>query len=150
MERRVRERLNQYVFGADDDTLESIVAQMLADRRLTLASIESGTGGLFAGRLAGMGNAFRGGLTVSELEAGDLDAALEAAREARDRQASDLGLAAIVRAAPEGTGLQLFVAYVSADDQLTIERSFGGHTALAAQWASTAALGLLWRQLHES
>ncbi|NTU62222.1 MAG: hypothetical protein HGB05_02190 [Chloroflexi bacterium] len=37
------------------------------------------------------------------------------------------------------------VHFVTPDDVKTVERGFGGHTALAGQWASTAALGLVWR-----
>lgn len=61
MERRVRERLNRDIFGADDDTLENVVARLLSDRQLTLASVEFGMGGLLGGRLAKVGQAFRGG-----------------------------------------------------------------------------------------
>lgn len=147
MERRVRERLNRDIFGADDDTLENVVARLLSDRQLTLASVEFGMGGLLGGRLAKVGQAFRGGLMLSQSDASDLDAAINAAREVRVTQASDLGLSAILRDVPDGKGQKWFVALVSANDQQTLERGFGGHTGIAAQWASTAALGLVWRQL---
>src|SRR5512143_3739597 len=60
MEQRVREMLGQFIFGVDDETLESVVARMLIDRRMTLASVEAGTGGALGGRLAHLGEAFRG------------------------------------------------------------------------------------------
>ncbi len=148
MESMVRERLGKYIFGADDETLETVVDKLLSAHQLTLASVEYGTSGSLSGRLANLGSSFRGGLTFSTLEARDLDTAIRLAREVRMSQSSDLGLAAILGDASDGKGLKLCVALVSADDQYTIDRGFGGHTALASQWASTAALGLVWRLLR--
>jgi nicotinamide-nucleotide amidase len=48
---RVSERLEQYIFAYDQDTLEGLVAGFLTDRNLTLAVAESCTGGLITDRL---------------------------------------------------------------------------------------------------
>ncbi|MEJ7561531.1 MAG: competence/damage-inducible protein A [Ilumatobacteraceae bacterium] len=50
-ERRVVERLGSIVFGCDDETMESVVLDLLRRRGLRLALAESVTGGLVAGRL---------------------------------------------------------------------------------------------------
>jgi len=50
-ERNVSERLQQYIFAYDHDTLESIVAGLLTEKKLTLAVAESCTGGLITDRL---------------------------------------------------------------------------------------------------
>ena len=42
------------------------------------------------------------------------------------------------------------IALATPDDVKTVERGFGGHTALAGQWASTAALGLVWRSVKDA
>jgi nicotinamide-nucleotide amidase len=47
----VSERLKQYIFAYDQDTLEGIVAKLLTERKLTLAVAESCTGGLVTDRL---------------------------------------------------------------------------------------------------
>ena len=47
----VAERLKQYIFAYDRDTLEGIVAGALTDKNLTLAVAESCTGGLVTDRL---------------------------------------------------------------------------------------------------
>ena len=44
----IRSRLGDVIFGEDDDTLESAVANLLISRRLTLSTAESCTGGLVA------------------------------------------------------------------------------------------------------
>jgi competence/damage-inducible protein CinA-like protein len=149
MERRVRQKLDQFIFGADEDTLESVVARLLIDRHLTLASVECGTGGALGGRLAQLGEAFRGGITVADGSLIDLAAVTDAAHHIRSDRGSDFGLCASVIPAIDQRGLKLMIALVTADDVKTVERGFGGHSALVGQWASTAALGLVWRRMRE-
>jgi nicotinamide-nucleotide amidase len=65
MEARARELLGQHVFGTDQQTLQSVVLDMLIECGLTLATMESCTGGLFASLLTdvpGSSRAFLGGL----------------------------------------------------------------------------------------
>ena len=62
-EQKVRVAIGDIVFGIDDDTMESVVLQMLRDRGLTLGLAESVTGGLVSGRLtniAGASDVLRG------------------------------------------------------------------------------------------
>jgi nicotinamide-nucleotide amidase len=47
----IRGRLGTVVFGDNDDTLESVVARLLIERRQTIATAESCTGGLLSKRL---------------------------------------------------------------------------------------------------
>jgi nicotinamide-nucleotide amidase len=61
----VRSILGVQVFGIDDDTMESVVLQLLRERGLTLGLAESVTGGLVAGRLtavAGASDVLRGSI----------------------------------------------------------------------------------------
>ncbi len=61
----VRERIDQFVFGRDGDTMESVVLDLCRRRGWTLGVAESVTGGLVAGRLTnvpGASEVFRGGL----------------------------------------------------------------------------------------
>jgi nicotinamide-nucleotide amidase len=64
-EARLRAVLGDYVFGVDDQTMESVVVEMLGSRGLCLAVAESVTGGLITCRLTGVpgaGEVVRGGL----------------------------------------------------------------------------------------
>jgi competence/damage-inducible protein CinA-like protein len=149
MERRAREKVGQFIFGVDEETLESVVARLLADRRMTLASVESGTDSVLGGRLAHLGDAFRGGITMADGTLNDLATVTKAAHRIRSDRGSDFGLCASVIAAPDQRGLKLMIALVTPDDVKTVERGFGGHSALAGQWASTAALGLAWRSVKD-
>ena len=64
-EAHVREILGDVVFGADDDTMESVVLDMLRARGKTVAVAEVLTGGLIGSRMSAVpraGEAFRGAL----------------------------------------------------------------------------------------
>jgi nicotinamide-nucleotide amidase len=64
-EARLRVLLGSLVFGVDDDTMESVVLQLLRERGLTLGLAESITGGLVAARLtdiAGASDVLRGSI----------------------------------------------------------------------------------------
>lgn len=66
-EARLRRLLSELVFGIDEQTMESVVLDLLAERNLTLAVAESLTGGLVASRLVGVPGAskvFRGGIVA--------------------------------------------------------------------------------------
>src|SRR5215212_4380318 len=51
MERQIRERLGEVVFGADEDTLEDVVLTTVAKRGWTLVGVESGLDGLLARKI---------------------------------------------------------------------------------------------------
>lgn len=70
-EARLRRILSELVFGVDDQTMESVVLDLLAERNLSLAVAESLTGGLIASRLVGVPGAskvFRGGIVAYQSE----------------------------------------------------------------------------------
>ena len=63
----IREKLGNLVFGEEDEELEHVVLRMLGEQGLTLATAESGTGGLLAHRLTDVRefeNCYMGGVVV--------------------------------------------------------------------------------------
>ena len=68
---KVREQVKDLVFGVDDQNMETVVLQILRDRKLTLSVAESVTGGLVSGRLtaiAGASDVFRGAIVSYDSE----------------------------------------------------------------------------------
>ena len=132
---RVRRVVGDVVFGVDDDTMESVVLQMLRERGLTLGLAESVTGGLVAGRLtnvAGSSDVLRGSIVsyasevkfdvlgVTPGEVVNERAAVEMAVGAKRVLGSDVGLALTGVAGPsEQDGMKLgtlCIGIVLADD----------------------------------
>jgi nicotinamide-nucleotide amidase len=69
VEDQVKTILGNAVWGVDTDTLESAVVKLLAERRLTIATMESFTGGLLASTITdapGASEVFMGGLVTYE------------------------------------------------------------------------------------
>jgi nicotinamide-nucleotide amidase len=67
----LRPLLGELVFGLDEQTMESVVIDLLRQRGLTLALAESVSGGLASARLSavpGTGDVFRGGVVAYESE----------------------------------------------------------------------------------
>jgi nicotinamide-nucleotide amidase len=72
VERTIRDRLGDLVFGVEAEDLEDAVAKLLGEKRLTVATAESITGGQVASRLVhvpGISEWFRGGIVAYQNEA---------------------------------------------------------------------------------
>ena len=67
VEARIRETFANNLWGTDDETMQAHVGKLLTDRGLTLATMESCTGGLLASTITdvpGSSSYFRGGLVT--------------------------------------------------------------------------------------
>lgn len=115
-EQRVREKVEDFVFGVDDETMESVVVSLLKQRGLTLSLAESVTGGLASGRITnvpGSSQVFRGAVVsyASDVKFDILgvtpgpvvseSAAREMARGVRAHLRTDIGLSLTGVAGPE-------------------------------------------------
>jgi nicotinamide-nucleotide amidase len=63
----IRERMGSLVFGMDDETIESIVMGLAAEKGWTIATAESATGGMVASRITsipGASDVFRGAIVA--------------------------------------------------------------------------------------
>ena len=111
VESQLRAILGKAVWGADDDTLEGLVGTMLRECKLTLATMESCTGGLLASTITdvpGSSDYFKGGLVAYStqmkiafgVDAGVLaqygtvspETAAAMAKAARIRMEADIGI----------------------------------------------------------
>jgi nicotinamide-nucleotide amidase len=120
LEEQVRAILGPSIWGYDSDTFESKVGEMLAEQGLTLAVMESCTGGLLADTLtnvAGSSRYFRGGIVayatdvkesmgvdaevVREHGVISVDTAIAMAAAARERLRADFGVGITGVAGPD-------------------------------------------------
>ena len=165
LEAQVRDRLGGLIFGADDDTLEGVIAGLLAGRHMSVTAVELGTGGSISRRLSENrlgSDLFRDGLVLPdvaalrrvlavEVEPADpVGLVVRAAQRARLLYDASLGLAAMVHESGPGSepGVALFAALAWADGSHHLERRYGGHFGLAPQWMASLALGMLWKHLR--
>jgi nicotinamide-nucleotide amidase len=120
LEEEARRLLTPYVWGADDDTFESVIGAMLMERGLTLAVMESCTGGSLSNLLTdvpGSSAYFRGGIVsyatevkslmgvepelIAEFGVISAETAAAMAAAVRERLQSDIGIGITGVAGPE-------------------------------------------------
>lgn len=158
--------LGHLVFGLDDQNMETVVIQMLADQGLSVAVAESVTGGYVAGRLCAVGGAsevFRGGvvaytaeikqrlLGVPEGPVVTEDAAVVMAEGVRAVMGADIGLATTGVAGPaesEGKPVgTVCLAVASTDGALATTVRLPGDRERIRQFSTISLLDLLRRVL---
>ncbi|MEC7434171.1 MAG: competence/damage-inducible protein A [Actinomycetota bacterium] len=169
-EKKIREVLGDQVFGVDNDTMESVVLDLLRAQGWTLALAESVTGGLVSGRLTGVAGAsevYLGAVVsyasevkfdVLGVEEGPVvteDAAIAMAEGARKVLGADVGLALTGVAGPsEQDGMRpgtLFAAVALPDgepDRVTsVHVRLPGDREMMRQLSVISALDLLRKRL---
>jgi nicotinamide-nucleotide amidase len=124
IEKTIRERLGNYVFGVEEEELQHAVAHLLAERRQTIATAESMTAGLVANRLAQVPHAtgwLRGGVVcydnrvkteilgvpemmIQEHGAVSAQVAERLAIAVRNKLGSDIGVSVVGFAGPDAGG----------------------------------------------
>ena len=95
----VRERLPGLIMGTNDDTIESVVDALFAERGWTLAVAESSSGGMICQRLAAAGAGCLAGGRVYPIDAASAvdakEAGLEWARQCMEQCSASCGLAVV-------------------------------------------------------
>jgi len=170
LEEEARRVLGQAVWGADDDTLEGAVGALLRERGLTLATMESCTGGLLASTItdaAGSSLYFKGGFVSYTAEMKvvlGVDASLVArhgvvsaevaqdmARACRQRLGAHFGIGITGVAGPDPLeGKPAGTVHIGLDDGAApqaVSYAFAQGRAAVKRRAVTTALALLRRAL---
>lgn len=168
MEARVRERLGDMIFGVGEVTIEGVVTEMLAEREMELAVLETNSGGVLAGRLTAepQGMTVLNQAWVTSLdraaaqflqEFGSEPAVSAAVSEAlaasiREQTGADISLALVGDTDPdvgpysERTGdtyIGLSTAAITSSRHLRV----GGVSSVARAWITNSALDMLRRHL---
>jgi nicotinamide-nucleotide amidase len=172
VEKKIRERLENAVYGTDDETIEAVIAGMLIGRHLTISVAESCTGGLICARLVnfpGISEVFMEGAvtysnqakinrlgvkpeTLEKFGAVSAETAMEMAAGIAKTSATDIGLSTTGIAGPLGgsdekpVGL-VYIGLFIEGKTTYIECNFPGTRDMIRLRATMAALDLLRKEL---
>jgi nicotinamide-nucleotide amidase len=168
----VRRYVGKYVYGIDDQALPDVIGSLLRDQGLTLATMESCTGGLLGSSVtdaAGSSNYYRGGVIAYTADVKiangvppDLidrfgtvspEAAVAMAQAARRQMGADIGLATTGVAGPaKSEDKPVGTLHVAMDLLGEISADNSIYSTTRAQLKRRAVLDvlyLLWRELRE-
>ena len=171
-ERRIRDKVQKYIYGVDDEQLEAVVGRLLTERSMTIAVAESCTGGLIADRLTNVSGSSayveRGLVAYSNrskiMLLGVREELIErhgaVSREVAEAMAAgvlrtagtDIGISTTGIAGPTGgtpekpVGM-VWIGYADSRDVFAVKFMFGDVRLLVKQRASQAALELVRRRI---
>ena len=171
MDARISAILGNAIFGRDDESLEKVVVEKLIERRLTLATAESCTGGLIGNRITDISGSSKtylvGFVTYSNQAKKEIlgvdeqlldkhgavsrEVARAMAEGARAVSGADIAISVTGIAGPTGgtaakpVGL-VYMALAAADGTIAFEHRFSGSRMDIKLRASQAALNML--RLH--
>ena len=163
--------MGEYTWGADDDTLESLVGNLLKEKNMSLATMESLTGGLLGSMItdvSGSSTYYKGGLVsysneakiaygvapelISEYDAVSREVAQAMAKAARLRFGADIGVSTTgvagpseIEDKPAGTA---YIAIDSVKSQKVTGRSYPGNRIRVKRRVANAALFELSKMLQ--
>jgi nicotinamide-nucleotide amidase len=172
VEGRIRAKVSRYIYGTDEEDLETVLGGMLAERHLTIAVAESCTGGLIAHRLTNVSGSSayfeRGVVTYSDASKSELlgvpagtiatwgavsrETAESMASGIRSRARTDIGLSTTGIAGPTGGTPSkpvgtVWIGIADRKGTLALRFNFGEGRVRIKERASQAALELVRRRL---
>jgi competence/damage-inducible protein CinA-like protein len=138
VEGQLRKRLGSLIYGADEETLETVALKAASDRDWRLVTVESGLDGALKLRLAKARTANLLAVESVELAEGELAPFLKASQEKHGANAT-LGVAVF----PVTRAVEL--ALITPEGTTERRLTFGGHPGLLPRWAVNVALNWLRR-----
>ena len=136
LEKQIRERIGNAVFGADEDKLEEVVLNLLTQRCWILTAVESGLDGLLARKIPHV--ASFPGLSAASL--------MDALRAARADSKADVALGVTVHMEDHSADMAL----ITPRGEKTHRITYGGPPRSLPRWAMNLALNWLRTVAQES
>lgn len=141
IETEIRERLGQWIYGVDDDTLETAALANIAEKGWKLAVVEAGLGGRLTQRLIDAKGDFLGGEVLAELPSpAELQ---EICKTFMQTRGADACLGVVLETGEDKQNLHLVM--ISPVKEGTISRSYGGPPLLAPTWSVNNCLNFIRR-----
>ncbi|GAB4488788.1 MAG: CinA family nicotinamide mononucleotide deamidase-related protein [Anaerolineales bacterium] len=146
VETTIRQKLGSVIYGADGETLESVVLAGLASSGYTLTIVEIGTGGELSRRLSGANNGnFLGGQILPSLAEGQSLAEAVSAQQQATGASIALGLTVTKTTGASEAEFVLITPHTQSAEK----RGYGGHPKNAAAWGANSALDWLRNHLGQ-
>jgi competence/damage-inducible protein CinA-like protein len=142
--REIHEKLSDYIFGENDDTIQSVVAALLETNKKTLCVFEVGTNAIIHKALSEHLNP---DFLSSQLLDVDIthDTFKTLMSEYRHKKQVDYVLGVMLEAS--GDYIQLYVALLDGDDISEYQRIYSGPTGDAPLWALNVGLDQIRNKL---
>lgn len=139
VEQTIRQRLGNWIYGADKETLEAIALEALHRNGWTLAVLESGLGGDLIRRLASTPGPFLGGQMLTEIPSPE--ALLASTEDYRQERGADVGLGVAIH--PAGVKQDVYFALITPEGRQQFTRPYGGPPGYAPNWALHHSLDII-------
>lgn len=135
----LRQRLGNWVYGADQETLEEVALRTLSHKGWSITVVEAGLGGLLIRRLAGAQGSFLGGEMLTETPTPEeLLVATEAYRQVRQ---AEVGLGVVIY--PDREKQDVHFALITPEGERQFSRPYGGPPEYAPRWALHHSLDVI-------
>jgi hypothetical protein len=139
VENALRQRLGDWIYGADQETLEKVALEALQAKGWRLAVVEAGLRGELTRRLTASAGPFLGSEVLRELP--DNDTLAERTMAYRQARQAELGLGVTILRGAERQEVRLIL--ITPNQRQDFSRPFGGPPEYASRWATHHALDIL-------
>jgi competence/damage-inducible protein CinA-like protein len=135
----VRSRLGDWIYGADQETLEEIARARLQQRNWKITIVEAGLNGALLNRFSSHPDQFAGGVLLSSIsEADDLAQLTDSIRQKYEAQ---VGIGTSLVLGTEKHDIQIIL--ITPDGTQSFSRPYGGPAGNAPRYAANHCLDLL-------
>jgi nicotinamide-nucleotide amidase len=173
VEKNIREKINDFIYGADEEELEDVVGKILMQKKLTIAVAESCTGGKIADKITNVSGSsayFLNGVVpysntmktsllqveehlIKQFGAVSKEVAEAMACGVRTISSSSIGISTTGIAGPTGGSKEkpvglVWIGYSSEEETFAVQYFLGEGRKEMKERASLAALELLRRKLQ--
>ncbi len=144
IETTIRQRLGDWVYGADQETLEEVAMRTIVQQGWKLVVVEAGLDGNLIRRLTATPSGFLGGEVLTETPTPEeLMLHVEALRQMRS---AEVGLGVAIY--PGGNKQDVCLTLVTPDRKRQFTRPYGGPPEYAPRWAFHHSLDVIRRLLE--
>jgi competence/damage-inducible protein CinA-like protein len=139
LEQDLRQRLGNWIYGADEETLVSAVFQALRKYGWSLGVVEAGLGGGLIKRLASETGPFIGGEVLTRLP--DIVDLSQITDTYRLEHGAQVGVGVALHPSEERQNIDILL--ITPQDRQQFSRPYGGHPANASRWAVNQCLNII-------